>query len=121
MWYKPGVAPLTTSVTDHDSYIVMELAGEVDMTSMVALESLLREETRKEPGLLIIDLSELRFMDSSALQVILRAHRALAANGGVLALVNPRHIVARILRMTEADQIVPVYASVREAVLSVRS
>jgi hypothetical protein len=34
--------------------------------------------------------------------------------------VNPHHIVARVLRMTEADKIVPVYASVREAALSVR-
>jgi anti-sigma B factor antagonist len=114
------VVPLTASVTAHDSYIVMELEGEADMTSMTTLESLLRDETDKEPGLLIIDLSGLRFMDSSVLQVILRAHRALAANGGVLALVNPHHIVARILRMTEADRIVPVYASVREAALSVR-
>jgi anti-anti-sigma factor len=115
------VVPLKASVTVHDSYVVLELAGEADVTSMTTLESLLRDETRKEPGLLIIDLSELSFMDSSALQVILRAHRALAANGGVLALVNPHHIVARILRMTEADKIVPIYASVREAALSVRS
>jgi anti-sigma B factor antagonist len=114
------VVSLTASVTAHDSYIVMELVGEADVTSIVTLESLLQAETRKEPRLLIINLSGLRFMDSSALQVILRAHRALAASGGVLALVNPHHIVARILRMTEADRIVPVYASVREAALSVR-
>jgi anti-anti-sigma factor len=114
------VVPLTASVTAHDSYIVLELVGEADVTSIATLESLLQGQTRKGPGLLIIDMSGLRFMDSSVLQVILRAHRALAENDGALALVNPHHIVARILRMTEADQIVPVYASVREAALSVR-
>ena len=64
---------------------------------------------------MIIDLSGLRFMDSSALLVILRANRAMDRQGGVLALACPREAVAKMLRLTAADQLVPVYQSVDEA------
>ena len=85
------------------------------MTSSGTLLSMLDAATRKKPGLLIIDLSGLRFLDSSALEVILRASRALSNDGGTLALVNPQNTVARILQITEADQLVAVYASVDDA------
>jgi anti-anti-sigma factor len=64
---------------------------------------------------MIIDLSGLRFMDSSALHVILRANRVMDRQGGVLALASPREPVAKMLRLTAADQLIPVYPSVREA------
>jgi anti-anti-sigma factor len=109
------VEPLTTSVTGHPSYTLIELAGEADVTSSDALDDLLRAEARKRPRLLILDLSLLRFLDSSALQAIIRANRGLRANDGSLVLVNPRDAVARILEMTEVDRIMPVCATVEEA------
>ena len=65
--------------------------------------------------MMVIDLSGLRFMDSSALHVILRANRAMDRQGGVLSLAGPRDPVAKMLRLTAADQLIPVYASVSEA------
>ena len=113
------VAPLTASVTLHDAgpepYTLVELAGEADVTGSETLHALLAAETRKKPGLLVIDMSALRFMDSAALQAILRAHLVLGKNGGRLALVSPHDTVARVLQMTEVDRLVPVYASVNEA------
>jgi anti-sigma B factor antagonist len=114
------VAPLTASVTVHDfgpePYTLVELAGEADVTGTETLHALLVSQTRKKPGLLVIDMSALRFMDSAALQVILRAHLALGKDGGRLALVSPHDTVARVLQMTEVDRVVPVYASLDEAV-----
>lgn len=85
------------------------------MTGSETLYALLQAETSKRPGLLIIDLSALRFMDSAALQAILRARLALDEEDGRLALVNPSDAVARVLRLTEADRVVPVYSSVADA------
>ncbi|MBV9384739.1 MAG: STAS domain-containing protein [Streptosporangiaceae bacterium] len=113
------MAPLTATVTTHDSgpepYTLVELAGEADVTGSEALHLLLEAETLKRPGLLIIEMSGLRYMDSSALQAIVRAYRALDNDGGRLALVSPGATVARILHMTEVDRLVPVCASVEEA------
>jgi anti-sigma B factor antagonist len=122
VWYKKVVTPLTASVITDGSfpqaYTLVELAGEADVTAVKTLRALLEAETSKRPSLLIIEMSALRYMDSAALQEILRAHVELAAAGGRLALVNPHDTVARVLRMTEVDQVVPVYASVADATAS---
>ena len=119
MWYNSDVDLLTTSVatveSDSEPYTLIELTGEADVTNSDALRDLLDAEVAKQPRTLIIDLSGLRFMDSSALHVLLRANRTMDRQGGVLALASPREAVAKMLRLTAADQLIPVYASVGEA------
>ena len=116
---KTGVDLLTTSVATVESgsepYTLVELVGEADVTNSDALREVLDAEVAKQPRTLIIDLSGLRFMDSSALHVILRANRAMDRQGCVLALASPREPVAKMLRLTAADQLVPVYQSVSDA------
>jgi anti-sigma B factor antagonist len=119
MWYNTGVDLLTTSVatieSESEPYTLVELVGEADVTNSDTLREVLDAELAKQPRSLIIDLSGLRFMDSSALHVILRANRTMDRQGGVLALASPRDPVAKMLRLTAADQLIPVYPSVSEA------
>ncbi len=111
---------LTTSVatveSDSEPYTLVELAGEADVTNCDVLREVLEAEVAKQPRTLIIDLGGLRFMDSSALHVILRANRAMDRQGGVLALACPREPVGKMLRLTAADQLIPVYPTVGEAI-----
>lgn len=106
---------VTTSAPGSETYTLVELSGEADVTNSDALRELLDAEVAKRPDTMVIDLSGLRFMDSSALHVILLANRAMDRLGGVLSLAGPREAVAKMLRLTAADQLIPVYASVREA------
>jgi anti-sigma B factor antagonist len=110
---------LTTSVAAVESagepYTLVGLAGEADVTNSDMLREVLEAEVAKQPRTLIIDLSGLRFMDSSALHAILRVNRTMDRQGGVLALAAPREPVAKMLRLTAADQLIPVYSSVAEA------
>ena len=110
---------LTTSVatveSDGEPYTLVEVVGEADVTNCDALREVLEAEVAKQPRTMIIDLSGLRFMDSSALHVILRVNRSMDRQGGVLSLASPREPVAKMLRLTAADQLIPVYASVSEA------
>jgi anti-sigma B factor antagonist len=112
------VATLTASVTIDSSgpepYTLVKLTGEADVTGAETLQALLEAETGKRPGLLIIEMSALRFLDSAALQAILRARLSLDKAGGRLVLVSPTEAVGRVLRLTEADRIVPVYASIED-------
>lgn len=110
---------LTASVATIESAsepcTLVALVGEADVTNSAALRDVLEAEVAKRPQMLIIDLSGLRFMDSSALHVILKANRAMDREGGVLALASPREPVAKMLRLTATDQLLPVYRSVTEA------
>lgn len=119
MWYNKGVDLLTVSVTARESagepYTLVEIAGEADVTNTDELRRLLDDEVSQQPRTMIIDLSGLRFMDSSALHTLLRANRSLDRQGGVLALVSPQPAVAKILRLTTADRLIPVFATVADA------
>ena len=75
----------------------------------------LAAEVAKAPQLLVVDLSRLSFIDSSALGAIIRTYRALHRTGGKLALVNPSPSVARILQLVDIAHTIPVYLSVEEA------
>jgi anti-sigma B factor antagonist len=115
VWYNKCVDLLTVSVTARESageaYTLVEIAGEADVTNSDQLRRLLEDEVAQQPRTLIVDLSGLRFMDSSALRV----NRSLDRQGGVLALVSPQAAVAKILRLTTADRLIPVFDSVAEA------
>jgi anti-anti-sigma factor len=108
-------ASVTLVESASDPYTLVKLAGEADVTNSDALWEILDTEIAKQPRTIVIDLGELRFMDSSALHVVLRANRTMDRHGGVLALVRPGEAVARMLRLTAADQLIPVYSSVAEA------
>ncbi|MEV5438375.1 STAS domain-containing protein [Streptomyces sp. NPDC052682] len=68
------------------------------------------------PGrLLLVDLSGMRFCDSSGLTALLALrNQALAAHAG-FALAAVPDKTARILRMTGLDQVFDMFADVREA------
>lgn len=120
MWYNKGVDLLTVTVpareSDGQPYTLMAIAGEADVTNREDLRDAFDAEVARQPHMLILDLAGLRFMDSSALHVILQANRALDRHGGMMALVAPQEAVAKMLRLTTADRLVPVYGSVADAV-----
>jgi anti-anti-sigma factor len=108
-------ASATTRSVGGETYVIIELTGEADATASDMLRDVLDAALAKRPNTVLLDLSELRFMDSTALHVILRANRDLDRDGCVLALAGPREPVAKVLRLTGTDQLIPVYESVRTA------
>lgn len=110
---------LTLTVPARESagqpYTLVTITGEADVTNREDLRTVLDGEVTQEPHMLILDLSGLRFMDSSALHVILQANRALDRQGGMMSLVGPQDAVAKMLRLTTADRLVPVFTTIDEA------
>jgi len=98
------------------AHAVVVLTGEVDATNSEELYGVLESVVLQHPRLLVVDLTELSFMDSTGLRMLLRSSRELDQQGGVLALAAPHASVARVLQLTRADQLIPVYASIADAV-----
>jgi anti-anti-sigma factor len=72
------------------------------------LRDVLSAETANKPALLLVDMSELIFIDSVALHLIARAYRQLRADGCRLEIVRPNVAVARLLQLSALDQVIPV-------------
>jgi anti-anti-sigma factor len=109
-------ASVTVPETTGTAYTVVVLTGEVDATNSEELYNILESVVLQRPRLLIVDLSDLSFMDSTGLRMLLRATRELDQQGGVLSLAAPQASVARVLQLTRADQLIPVYESVADAI-----
>jgi len=112
------VAELSVSV-EHPPWsggrcAIVVLSGDADVTGQ-AVEDVLAAESAKEPALLLVDLSAVSFMDSWSLHVVLRAMRGRRTAGAAAGLVCPSGPVRRVLELTGAGQLVPVYASMTEA------
>jgi anti-anti-sigma factor len=79
---------------------LIAVSGELDLASGSALESELDKVTAPETTLLVVDLRELEFMDSTGLSIIVRAHQRLAESGCELSLVRGSAQVQRLLDLT---------------------
>jgi anti-anti-sigma factor len=113
-----GVAELSVSV-EHPWWpggrcAVVVLSGDADVTGK-AVEEVLAAEAAKDPALLLVDLSAVSFMDSWSLHVVLRAMRGRQAAEAACGLVCPSGPVRRVLELTGAGQLVPVFPTVAEA------
>ncbi|WP_410586924.1 STAS domain-containing protein [Amycolatopsis sp. lyj-23] len=68
--------------------VVVEVAGEVDLCTVARLASIMDEHVRARPGVLRIDLGQVRFFGAAGIRVLLRARRHAAA-AGVHLVVDP--------------------------------
>jgi len=91
------------------------LFGELDVASSPELEAELARTTDRE--LVIVDLRELEFIDSTGLGVLVKAHQHAEEAGRRFALVRGLGQVQRLLRLTGLSDQLPV-AETSEELLS---
>jgi anti-anti-sigma factor len=79
---------------------LLSVRGELDLASSPVLEQELERVATATPSLVIIDLRELDFMDSTGLSVLIRAHQRAQESGHRLGIVNGSRQVRRLLSLT---------------------
>jgi anti-sigma B factor antagonist len=92
-------------------------SGELDIQATPRLSTVLAVASTSAGGRLVLDLSEVSFIDSTALGTILKAAAQLDEAGTNLEVVAPDGPVRRLLEMTNLTQRFRVY-STREAALA---
>jgi anti-anti-sigma factor len=87
-------------VRDGDQAVVIAVSGELDLASSPSLERELERRAASGAELVIVDLRQLEFMDSTGLSVLVRAHQRTAERGQRLAVVKGPQQVQRLLSLT---------------------
>lgn len=87
-------------VRDDDQAVVIGVRGELDLASSPALEHELESGSAASASLVVVDLRELEFMDSTGLSVLVRAHQRATDNGQQFAVVRGSQQVQRLLTLT---------------------
>lgn len=94
----------------------MHLQGELDMASAPHLVETLRRAGGTPPFHIVVDLSQLTFIDSSGLNALVSSGRAVNDAGGSIIFAQPSAHVARLLEIVCLPETVRFDESLEQAV-----
>ncbi|MBG0562342.1 STAS domain-containing protein [Actinoplanes sp. NEAU-A11] len=95
-----GEAVMTTR-QQADGTIVVEVRGSLDAATVDAMRAALLDTLHRDrPGLLIVDLTFVTFMDSMGIGTLVAGYEAARDIGARFVLRNPSEFVHRQLRIT---------------------
>jgi anti-sigma B factor antagonist len=89
--------------------------GEIDLSTAPLVEERLDAAIRDSAGPFVLDLSGVAFLDSSGVNVLLRARALLGRAERALLVVCPAGQVRRVLELAGIDDLFLLYASREEA------
>ncbi len=94
---------------------VVRVAGELDMETGPQLQDYLREFVDAGARRLVLDFTDVPFMDSSGLGLLVDVVKLLRDRNGRLCLAAVQDPVRNVLVLSAADQVVDVFATVEAA------
>jgi anti-anti-sigma factor len=101
-----GAQPKALSVTvdnDGDDGAVVTVCGEIDLETCVELSAALA--ALEGPRSVSLNLGDVTYIDSTGLRVLLTARDAAEKAGGNLRVSTTSHIVARLIEITGANDL----------------
>lgn len=103
----------------HDDYAVLTLKGEFDTFYCPALMQ--EVETLVERGVnhLVLDLRLVKFINSTALGAIIKAHKRCRADGGDLVIAQPSPFVREVIRKVGIDKLIAMHDTEQDAVKAI--
>ncbi|MBW8040319.1 MAG: STAS domain-containing protein [Planctomycetes bacterium] len=95
--------------------IVLELGGEIDMKCFIELKNKFKELYQKKPQILVVNMTQVQFMDSSGLATLVGALKWCRQNGSKLKLVGLVQRVRSVFEICRLESIFQIYDSEAEA------
>jgi anti-anti-sigma factor len=106
---------VTTLERDNNITLVV-LTGRLDTTGVEEIRERLSEAVGAANQSAIIDLSQIDFVGSSGLGLLVANRKRLMQTGHQLMLLNPTEMVEMVLKATRLDQILPIAYNLDEAI-----
>jgi anti-anti-sigma factor len=84
--------------------VTVSLKGELDLSSVGKVEEELARAEAEGPSLLVLDLSQLSFLDSTGLRAVVTADERARSNGRRLVIVRGPDAVQRVFAITRLEE-----------------
>jgi anti-sigma B factor antagonist len=88
---------------------VLKLKGEIDLHVSPTVTASLNEMIEKKPERLVVDLSQVSYMDSAGLAVLIEAMQKVEAYGGKFMLAGLQETVRSIFEISRLDQVFQIF------------
>ena len=95
---------LELETSEEEGVVRLALRGELDLSTVSKVEAELRRAEASEPSLLVLDLSELNFLDSTGLRLIVTTDQRARESGRRVAVVKGPDAVQRVFAITRLDE-----------------
>lgn len=111
-------APFSLNAQPNDgTTVVVEVAGEIDIASSSEFEDGLTDVIRgRDTHALVVDLSDVTFMDSNGLSALVRVLERQQRAGGALAVVTRDERIKTLFEISRLDRLLRLYPTRAEAV-----
>lgn len=98
-------------------FVIAELSGDLVAATAEQFKAQLWKLLEKNFLYVVLELSKVTFMDSSGLGACMAAHKAFSEKKGTLVCTKPSDTVAKVFRVTRADQKLTMAATRMDAVM----
>lgn len=110
---------METQVENMQSVAVLALNGRLDSHTVPALKTQIADYIDARSAHLVLDISDVTFIDSRALAAIVQGMHACNGIGGELYLAGPTNSVRRIFELTRLDKAIKIYSNRLEALAAI--
>ncbi len=105
----------TCSATQSGEHAVVSMSGELDLSTAPQLRGTVVDLIDTGVRHVVFDLSGVSFLDSTALGMLLRSFERIRTVGGRMAVVLGDPSVRRVFKLTQLDEVLPLYDSLAQA------
>ena len=104
-----------------DGFTVLAIQGDVKVgAGAPTLDETLERVLEDDEGHAVLDLSQVRYMDSTGISHLVGYLKRLKNAGRKLILVNPSSRIRKLLEMVHLIDVIPIYDTVGQAVQAER-
>ena len=95
-------------ILDADKLVAL-LSGEIDHHQVAPIRESIDEKIEQEnPKELVLDFTDISFMDSSGIGLIMGRYKKMRTLGGVLSIKNPSPNTLRVLKLAGMDRLAKI-------------
>ena len=110
---------LSITKADHGAHTVVHLGGEIDVYTAPFVREKLDEEIHAGRRDLVVDMSDVTFLDSTGLGVLVGRLKFARTRGGSLRLVARAERVLRVFAITGLDKVFEIHSDLAGALEAV--
>jgi anti-anti-sigma factor len=95
---------------------VLKLIGILDFKGVDEIETKFAGYSTGDQSKVLVDLSEVEFLTSIGVRLVVTTAKSVASRGGKLVILNPNENVKDVLEMTGIMDIIPIHTDLTEAI-----
>ena len=108
------------NICKEKNYLIIKIVGRLDISNTAQFKSEVSESI-EDAKIVILELSELEFMDSTGLGSIISILKIISKNGGNIFVANLQEKPRILFEITRANRIFDIYNSLEDAINAVEN